>query len=101
MESILIEKIKSPRSVIPSKDNPPPEMNEWIYQFQVCIYKNKKKNLIRTINFNFSCPEGLNQNQKQNLRQDQFGVKKRNIIERTREAISSLSLRLIIETNAF
>ncbi|XP_067004294.1 F-box/WD repeat-containing protein 7 [Anabrus simplex] len=31
---IPLEKVKVPRSVIPSKDNPPPEMTEWLYQFQ-------------------------------------------------------------------
>lgn len=24
------------RAVIPTKDNPPPEMSEWLVQFQVC-----------------------------------------------------------------
>lgn len=31
---IPLEKVKVQRSVIPSKDNPPPEMNEWLYQFK-------------------------------------------------------------------
>nr|CAD7194111.1 unnamed protein product [Timema douglasi] len=31
---IPLEKVKVQRSVIPSKDNPPPEMNDWLYQFQ-------------------------------------------------------------------
>jgi hypothetical protein len=30
-----LEKVKMQRSVIPSKDNPPPEMNDWLYQFKV------------------------------------------------------------------
>lgn len=33
---IPLEKVKVQRSVIPSKDNPPPEMNDWLYQFKVC-----------------------------------------------------------------
>ena len=32
---IPLEKAKVQRSVIPSKDNPPPEMNDWLYQFKV------------------------------------------------------------------
>jgi hypothetical protein len=32
---IPLEKVKVQRSVIPSKDNPPPEMNDWLYQFKV------------------------------------------------------------------
>jgi len=32
---IPVEKVKVQRSVIPSKDNPPPEMNDWLYQFKV------------------------------------------------------------------
>lgn len=28
------DKVKSPRAVIPTKDNPPPEMAEWLVQFQ-------------------------------------------------------------------
>ncbi|CAG2058128.1 unnamed protein product, partial [Timema podura] len=31
---IPLEKVKVQRSVIPSKDNPPPEMYDWLYQFQ-------------------------------------------------------------------
>lgn len=31
---IPLEKVKVQRSVIPSKDNPPPEMNDWLYQFK-------------------------------------------------------------------
>nr|CAD7262741.1 unnamed protein product [Timema shepardi] len=34
---IPLEKVKVQRSVIPSKDNPPPEMNDWLYQFQLRI----------------------------------------------------------------
>lgn len=32
--SVTLEKVKLQRSVIPSKDNPPPEMTDWLYQFQ-------------------------------------------------------------------
>ncbi|XP_063215815.1 F-box/WD repeat-containing protein 7-like isoform X2 [Bacillus rossius redtenbacheri] len=32
---IPLEKIKVSRSVIPTKDNPPPEMNDWLSQFRI------------------------------------------------------------------
>nr|CAD7431711.1 unnamed protein product [Timema monikensis] len=39
---IPLEKVKVQRSVIPSKDNPPPEMNDWLYQFQVGRYSESR-----------------------------------------------------------
>lgn len=33
----LDDKAKHIRCVIPTKDNPPPEMNNWLLQFQVCL----------------------------------------------------------------
>lgn len=38
------DKLKSPRAVIPTKDNPPPEMADWLSQFKVISFLIKDLN---------------------------------------------------------